>query len=509
MRASLLWGLCVWLAAAGVLWAVNSALDLAAKALVLVLAAALAALTWPIWASLLASALAVLVFNWCLVPPRGAFSIDLRQHAVLLAVMLCVSWMIAMVVAAQRRLSAALEQQLQLTSELREWGDALRAVDDPLDQGPALCRLLQQSASAPPVLMMLVQALPRRDDSAALRSHGPEPDADMRAGLWLCLRQSGAMGPCTGRHEEQPCWFLPLRARGHSLGAVAVPLGQPLLADEQRLAHAQALCDQMGQALERAQAKQAARQAREQAQTQASRNALLAAISHDYRTPLATMLGAASSLQDQGERLQAAQRARLLHTLIAQIEALRRMTDNTLQLARLEVPGLHLRVEWESVEELLGAALRRAREAQSVQGRAEPTRLRARLEPGLPLLRCDALLISQMLDNLIDNALKYSAAPQPVEIWARLQADQLVLAVRDRGPGVPSEWRERIFETFERAVASASAPGSGVGLAVCRAIARAHGGELRLRPRGHGGSSFEAWLPLPAEAPGLAPEAAA
>jgi two-component system sensor histidine kinase KdpD len=131
------------------------------------------------------------------------------------------------------------------------------------------------------------------------------------------------------------------------------------------------------------------------------------------------------------------------------------------------------------------------------------------LEPGLPLLRCDALLISQMLDNLIDNALKYSAAPQPVEIWARLQADQLVLAVRDRGPGVPSEWRERIFETFERAGASASAPGSGVGLAVCRAIARAHGGELRLRPRGHGGSSFEAWLPLPAEAPGLAPEAAA
>jgi two-component system sensor histidine kinase KdpD len=126
---------------------------------------------------------------------------------------------------------------------------------------------------------------------------------------------------------------------------------------------------------------------------------------------------------------------------------------------------------------------------------------------GLPLLWCDALLLTQLLDNLVDNALKYSPAEAPVEILVRRQADQLVLAVRDRGPGIAPAWRERVFEVFRRgapgpegaadaALTPRARAGAGVGLAVCRAIARAHGGELRLRPRGHGGCSFECVLPL-------------
>jgi two-component system sensor histidine kinase KdpD len=117
-----------------------------------------------------------------------------------------------------------------------------------------------------------------------------------------------------------------------------------------------------------------------------------------------------------------------------------------------------------------------------------------------------------MLDNLVDNALKYSPTEAPVEILVRQQAGQVLLAVRDRGPGVAPSWRERVFDVFQRGAsalpsaalpASASSPldapsrrGAGVGLTVCRAIARAHGGELRLRPRGHGGSSFECTLPV-------------
>jgi two-component system sensor histidine kinase KdpD len=141
--------------------------------------------------------------------------------------------------------------------------------------------------------------------------------------------------------------------------------------------------------------------------------------------------------------------------------------------------------------------------------------VRARLEPGLPLLWCDATLISQLLANLIDNALAYSPHDTPVELLVRRAAppldDHLVLAVRDRGPGIAPAWRSRVFEVFQRgadpmAAAPATAEprqadaqrrgGSGVGLAVCRAIARAHGGDLTLRARGHGGCSFEAVLPL-------------
>jgi two-component system sensor histidine kinase KdpD len=135
--------------------------------------------------------------------------------------------------------------------------------------------------------------------------------------------------------------------------------------------------------------------------------------------------------------------------------------------------------------------------------RCDPERrVHVRLEPALPLVRCDALLLAQLLENLVDNALKYSDAPAPVEVTVRRQAGFIVFAVRDRGPGVEPAWRERIFEVFQRgeigrgpSACNAHRRGAGVGLAVCRAIARAHGGELKLRSRARGGASFECWLP--------------
>ena len=122
-------------------------------------------------------------------------------------------------------------------------------------------------------------------------------------------------------------------------------------------------------------------------------------------------------------------------------------------------------------------------------------RVQARLESDLPLLRCDAVLLVQLLDNLIDNALKHGGAAETAEIVVRRIGSEVVIAVRDRGPGVPPAWRERIFEVFQRGQ-GAPGRGVGVGLAVCRAIARAHGGELVYRPRGHGGASFECHLPV-------------
>jgi two-component system sensor histidine kinase KdpD len=224
------------------------------------------------------------------------------------------------------------------------------------------------------------------------------------------------------------------------------------------------------------------------------RNALLAAISHDYRTPLAAIMGAGSSLAEQGDRLSVEQRSRLARTIVEESVQLSRLTDNTLQLARLDAPGVHLQLDWESAEEIVGTVLRRMR------ARDAERRIYARLEPGLPLVRCDALLLAQLLENLVDNALKYSAAPAPIEVVVRRQAGHIVFAVRDRGPGVDAAWRERIFDAFQRGERPAGLDdsarrGAGVGLAVCRAIARAHGGELKLMPRGRGGSSFECWLP--------------
>jgi two-component system sensor histidine kinase KdpD len=503
--AALAKGLAVWVLAWAAMVVLDGRIDLANQALCLVLAAALASVWLPPVLSMAASTLAVATFNVAFVPPRGSLDVDVKQHALLLLTMLAVSWIVAALMARQQRLAGTARQLAQRAGQLQALGEALRDAEDPRACGAQLQAALAAAPppAATPVLLLALQAAPDEHDATTYRLVGT-PDADQRAGLWLSLRHSQAMGPGTGRHEDQPAWYLPMRGRRSSFGAAMLPLPPALTDAAGRRVHAQALCDRMGLAIERAQATQAAAAAREEAQSQRLRNTLLAAISHDHRTPLATILGAASALQAQAERLSPAQRATLVATIVDESAQLARLTDNTLQLARLDSPGLALRRDWESMEEIVGTALRRLRQRDPSQ------RIKARLAPGLPLLRCDAVLMVQLLDNLVDNALKYGGAAAPVEILVRPVGERLLLAVRDRGPGIAPAWRERIFDAFQRVDGSAgdlgdqgrAQRGCGVGLALCRAIARAHGGELTVRARGHGGSSFECSLPVE-EAPGL------
>lgn len=495
--------LAVWAAGWGLLLGLDGWLDLANQALLLVATAAVAAVWLPGWASACAASVAVLAFNWTFVPPRHSFTVDLEQHALLLATMLVVAWTVAALMGRLRHAAAAAGRDADREARLRTWGDRLRDAPDPAVHAGALQAALAEVAGVPAALVLLARPEGAADDADA-RVAGT-PDANQRAGLALCAREGRALGPGTGRYEEQPDLYLPLRGRGQTLGAaVLAGLGHPAVvaAALPAVPHLQALCDQLGLALQRWHAERERLRLHDQARDLATRSALLAAVAHDHRTPLATILGAASSLAEQGQRLDATQRQRLAQGIVDEAERLARLTDNTLQLARLDAPGVQLQCDWESAEELVGAALQRARR------RRGDRRLKAWVEPGLPLLWCDATLLSQLLENLVDNALKYSPAEAPVEVTARRAGDALVLAVKDRGTGVPLAWRERIFEVFQRGEGQALAdrPGSGVGLAVCRAIARAHGGTLRLRPRGQGGSAFECELPVRAQ-PTL-PEAA-
>ena len=487
--ALLAWAI-AWVAMAGL----EGRLDLANLAMLLVLASALSALWLPGWTSMLASAVAVLAFNWFFVPPKFAFTVDLHQNALLLAALLLVNWIIAGLVIRQRRLAAAARTVAAREARLRQWGDTLRDASDPAAHAAALRTALQE-ATGSAVAVSVLRALGSPPEGAAVLLVGA-PDDEQSAGLALCVPDGRPLGAGSGRYDELPDAYLPLRGRGVTLGAALVSgLAQHPQGPELR-PHLQALCDQMGSALHRSLIAAQEQQARDQAQLQATRNALLAAISHDYRTPLATIMGAASALQEQGERMDGAQRQRLAAGIVEESERLARLTDNTLQLARLDAPAVQLRCDWESAEEIVGAVLRRARR------RPEGARVRAWVEPDLPLLWCDAILVSQLLDNLLDNGLKYSPADAPVELHATRDGECLVLAVSDRGPGIAPAWQEKVFEVFQRGDTDPAAPhadagrGAGVGLAVCRAIARAHRGELLLRPRAEGGCRFECRLPL-------------
>lgn len=486
--------LLVWIAAGAAISWLDGTLDLANLAMLLVLASALSSIWLPVWASVIASAVAVLAFNWFLVPPRFNFHVDLRQNALLLGVILLVNWIIACLMIRQRSLADAAQAAADREARMRHWGDRLRDASDPAAHAVALRTALQEATGCR-VSVTVLRTWSRQLDTSATIQIG-EPDEQQRSGLALCVRDGKAMGPGCGRYDELPDTYLPLRGRGVTLGAALIedlashPQGNVLRP------HLQALCDQLGGALQRSLTTEHERLAREQAQLQATRNALLAAISHDYRTPLATIMGAASALQEQGERMDAEQRRRLSSGILEESERLARMTENTLQLARLDAPAVALACDWESAEEIVGAVVRRARR------RPDGHRVRVRAETGLPLLWCDAMLISQLLDNLLDNAMKYSPADAPVELNVWRQGGQVVFSVRDRGPGIAPAWQEKVFDVFQRGdpgtgrFGSDAARGAGVGLAVCRAIARAHLGNLQLTSRGEGGSEFECRLPV-------------
>jgi two-component system sensor histidine kinase KdpD len=474
-------GLLIWLLSWTLLLGLQTELGLAASALLLVIATLLAALCWPLRLNLPVALLSVLAFNWRFVPPFGTLSVALHEHLLLLLTLAICAALVSAGVARQRRLLEQAQQREQESEALRALMAALRDADDAL---PPLQAALATLA-APVRLMHQAQ----RD--APERWLG-EPDPHQRSGLQQCALLGQVFGPGSGRHEDERFHYLPLRgAAGRTLGAACLPALPP-----DRLHLAQALCDQAGLALERMAAQTAAREAAALAREQGLRNTLLAAIAHDHRTPLASIIGSASSLLEQEARLDATQRRRLAARILSEAEQLLRIGDNGLQLARITHGGMALRHDWESAEELVGSLLAR------LKARDPGRRLKAYVQPGLPLLRCDAVLLLQLLDNLVDNALRHGG-DGAVELRAEVLGDgQLLFAVRDRGAGPPvlKTEREALFQPFRRGDAQpGERRGTGLGLALAQAVAEAHGGRLRWLARDGGGSSFECLLPVEAQ----------
>lgn len=239
-----------------------------------------------------------------------------------------------------------------------------------------------------------------------------------------------------------------------------------------------------------------ARMAQEHVQSQQLRNTLLTSISHDYRTPLTTVMSSASVIAEQAGRVPTERIGQLAAVILDEAQQLHRMTNNTLQLARLDSNKVDIPMNWESIEEIVGTVGARAR-------RNHPRRrIEIRLAEGLPLLRCDAVLLNQLLDNLIENSLRHSDDDQPLIIQANHDGLSLHLSVQDKGCGISDAWKERVFDIFQRVEArdvpadGQTRRGIGIGLAVCRAIAEVHGGQLRITDTPGGGTTVSLILPL-------------
>jgi two-component system sensor histidine kinase KdpD len=228
------------------------------------------------------------------------------------------------------------------------------------------------------------------------------------------------------------------------------------------------------------------------------RNSLLAALSHDLRTPLTALVGLAETLALTKPPLSPEQ-ADIAAAVREESLRMSTLVANLLDMARLESGEVRLRREWQSVEEVVGSALRASRPALGSRS------VEVALPPDLPLLEFDAVLIERVLANLLENAAKYALPPTPISITATAGVDAITIRVADRGPGLPKGREATLFDKFTRGHAESATPGVGLGLAICRAIVEAHHGRIEARNREGGGAEFMFTLPRSAP-PAAAPE---
>lgn len=234
---------------------------------------------------------------------------------------------------------------------------------------------------------------------------------------------------------------------------------------------------------------QAANVARLAAEKEALRSTLLSSISHDLRTPLATIAGAANLLADESLQLDTASRLQLASSIDRKARDMSALVSNVLELLRMEGHP-DLRRDWQDVDELAGGALERA--ADALAGHPVEVSIPA----DLPSVHVDAQLITQLLANLLENVARHTPAGTPASVTAHAEGQQLAITVADRGPGLPPGDPGRLFEKFQRGRAESAAGGAGLGLAICQAIARAHGGEVTAQACPGGGAQFTVRLPL-------------
>jgi two-component system sensor histidine kinase KdpD len=247
------------------------------------------------------------------------------------------------------------------------------------------------------------------------------------------------------------------------------------------------LARQAASGLERVRLASEAEQARLAAETERLRSTLLSSVSHDLRTPLATITGAASTLLQPGSLGAEAERE-LKEAIYEEGDRLNRLVTNLLDMTRLESGSLQLNRDWQSLEELAGTALGRLE--KDLKGRKVVVSIPA----DLPLVSVDGLLIEQVLVNLLDNTVKYTEPGSPVYVSATAADGMVTVEVADEGPGVPPGSEERVFEKFYRA--GAGPRGSGLGLPICKAVVTAHGGRIWAENRFPRGVAFRFALPL-------------
>jgi two-component system, OmpR family, sensor histidine kinase KdpD len=431
----------------------------------------------------------VAAFDFCFVPPRFSFAVSDLQYLVTFAVMLGVTLVIATLVAsvrAQNRVAGARERR---TSLLYAMSRELAANRSPERLAQLAIKHVAETFASEAVVLM-------PDDSGRLQQPrettlaGSLASADLSVAQWVYDHGKPA-GLGTDTLPAAPAQYLPLTGTDRTLGVIAVRPTQRrrLLLPEQR--HLlETFAGQIALAIERAKLAEEAELSRVAAEAEGLRSTLLASISHDLRTPLAVITGASSALNDPELQLSQQARAELARTIDSKAREMSELISNVLDLMRFEAGEVRLRRDWQTIDDLIGAALTR------LNGRFGDRPVELVLEPELPAVYVDAPLVIQLLVNLLDNTIRHTPPGTRICVRAAVDGEALQVVVEDSGPGLPPGDPERLFAKFQRGREESNAGGAGLGLAICRAIVNAHGGRISAAERPGGGAQFVLTLPI-------------
>lgn len=448
--------------------------------------------------TLLATLLSVAAFNFLFIPPLYTFTVEDVRYFVTFAVMFTVAFVISRLTWRIREQAERARQRERRTEALYHLSRELAHVEGRERLSAIAVRHLNEVFSCQAAILV-------PDDQGALvppstGRHTIALDQKERGVAQWAFEHRQKAGLGTNTMPGAKALYLPLIAAAKTIGVVALlpSLATELFTPEQT--HAlESFANQTAMALERAFLAEEAQRTLLKIETEALRNTLLSSVSHDLRTPLAAITGAGTTLLQSEKLLDAESRKELVHTIVEESEHLNRIIRNVLDMTRLESGGIKTNREWQSLEEIVGAVTNR------LAGQFQTHPLQIRLPADLPLIPCDALLIEQVMRNLFENAFKYAPLGSDITLSARVKDQEVLVTVADRGPGVPPEESERIFEKFVRGKHVGG--GAGLGLAICQGIVAAHGGRIWVDNLPEGGSAFTFTLPITQEPPTIEKEA--
>ena len=444
-------------------------------------------LFWGRGPSILATVLGVAAFDFFFIPPYRTFAVADSQYLLTFAVMLVTGLVISTLASRVHLQTETIRQRERRTAAMFALSKELARLPTRDSVAQATRRIIRESLDVH--VWIIVYHSDGTYVPAELAADSVPPLKHEGVIRWVFdHRRPAGYGTDTLPGTEGT--YLPLLGADSLVGVLGI---QPLT-PESRLSISQmqlldAFAGQVAMAIERCNLAVEAEHVRLQMETEQLRNTLLSAVSHDLRTPLTGITGAASLLVERNEQLSNSARLDLAESILDESDRLNRLVANLLDMTRLDAGAIPLQRVLQPIEEVVGVVLNRLER----QLREHP--VETRLPSDLPPVMIDGLLIQQVLVNLLDNAAKFAEPGTPIELSAFQKNDELMVEVSDRGPGFPVGEEKRIFEKFYR-VDGQSRTGSGIGLAICRSIIELHNGTIVAENRPGGGTTIRFSMPL-------------